>query len=83
MKQFDDTNASLFDLNVERIESILEEPIENADNVNNNNNNDINNAQTESNESGEEVSPEVFNKNIHDVLLIIKQIMNNDNKTLR
>lgn len=82
MKQFDDANASLFDLNVERIENILQEPIGNDDNVNNNNN-DINNVPTESNESGEEVSPEDFNKNIHDVLLIIKQIMNNENKSLR
>ena len=82
MKQFDDANASLFDLNVERIENILQEPIENDDNANSNNN-DINNVPTESNESGEEVSPEDFNKNIHDVLLIIKQIMNNENKSLR
>ena len=60
----------------------MQEPIGNDDNVNNNNN-DINNEPTESNESGEEVSPEDFNKNIHDVLLIIKQIMNNENKSLR
>ena len=29
MKQFDDANASLLDLNVEKLESILEEPFEN------------------------------------------------------
>ena len=80
MKQFDDENSSLFDLNVERIENILEEPLENDGNINKN---DINNNPTESNESGEEVIPSVFDKNIHDVLLIIKQIMKNENKNLR
>ncbi len=81
MKQFNDENSSLLDLNVEKIENILQEPLENADE--NINNDDNSNNISESNESGEEVSPSTFNKNIHDVLSLIKQIMNNENKTLR
>ena len=81
MKQFKDENSSLLDLNVEKIENILQEPLENADE--NINNDDNSNNISESNESGEEVSPSTFNKNIHDVLSLIKQIMNNENKTLR
>ena len=81
MKQFDDKNSTLLDLNVEKIEDILKEPLENAAD-NNNNDGNVSNV-SESNESGEEVSPSVFNKNIHDVLLIIKQIMDNENKTMR
>ena len=82
MKQFNDENASLFDLNVERIQNIIDEPLENTDNINNNNDMNNNNP-TESNESGEEILPDVFDKNIHDVLLIIKQIMNKENKNLK
>ena len=81
MKQFDDKNSTLLDLNVEKIEDILKEPLENAAD-NNNNDGNVSNV-SESNESGEEVSPSVFNKNIHDVLLLIKQIMDNENKTMR
>ena len=81
MKQFDDKNSTLLDLNVEKIEDILKEPLENAAD-NNNNDGNVSNV-SESNESGEEVSPSVFNKNINDVLLIIKQIMNNENKTMK
>ena len=56
----------------------------NMPNNNINNNNDMNNNNpTESNESGEEILPDVFDKNIHDVLLIIKQIMNKENKNLK
>ena len=76
MKQFDDANSSLLDLNVEKLESILQEPSENV------NINEINNL-SESNESGEEVSPTTFNQCIHDVLTMIKQIMANENKNLR
>ena len=76
MKQFDDANSSLLDLNVEKLESILQEPSENV------NINEINNI-SESNESGEEVSPTTFNQCIHDVLTMIKQIMANENKNLR
>ena len=79
MKQFDDINASLLDLKVEKLENILSEPLENVEpNINKNENN-----QTESNESGEEVSPSVFNKNIHEVLLLIKQLMKTENKSLK
>ena len=82
MKQFDDKNASLLDLKVDTLENILSEPLENVEqNVNNNEN--IQNNPTESNESGEEVSPSVFNKNIHEVLLLIKQIMKTENKSLK
>ena len=112
MKQFDDIKASLFDLKVENLENIIEEPLINDDtgkkeeinnnNIeksksNNSNNNDDNNINanvnenknniikdpTESNESVEEVSPSVFNKNINDVLTIMKQIMENESKNLR
>ena len=79
MKQFEDKNASLIDLNVGKLESIVDEPLENEDNINNN---EINNP-SESNDSGEEVSPTVFNKNIHDVLTLIKQMMTKENKNLR
>ena len=79
MKQFDDINSSLHDLNVWKIENLIAEPIEKMEG----NNNDETNNPSESNESGEEVSPEVFNKNIHDVLMLIKQIMKNENKSLR
>ena len=79
MKQFDDINSSLHDLNVGKIENLIAEPIEKMEG----NNNDETNNPSESNESGEEVSPEVFNKNIHDVLMLIKQIMKNENKSLR
>jgi len=82
MKQFDDKNASLLDLKVEKLENILSEPLENVEQDVNNNENNQNNP-TESNESGEEVSPSVFNKNIHEVLLLIKQIMKNENKSLK
>ena len=51
-------------------------------NVNENKNNIIKDP-TESNESVEEVSPSVFNKNINDVLTIMKQIMENESKNLR
>ena len=77
MKQFDDINSSLHDLNVGKIENLIAEPIEKMEG----NNNDETNNPSESNESGEEVSPEVFNKNIHDVLMLIKQIMKNENKS--
>ena len=79
MKQFDDINASLLDLKVEKLENILSEPLENVEpNINKNENN-----ISESNESGEEVSPSTFNKNIHDVLLLIKQLMKTENKSLK
>ena len=80
MKQFDDANASLLDLNVEKLESILEEPLENDESKINDiiPNNEIN-----SNDSKEEVSPSIFNKNIHDVLLLIKKLMTDENKTFR
>ena len=80
MKQFDDANASLLDLNVEKLESILEEPLENDESKINDisPNNEIN-----SNDSKEEVSPTIFNKNIHDVLLLIKKLMTDENKSFR
>ena len=79
MKQFDDANASLLDLNVEKLESILEEPFENDEFKNEISPNNENN----SNDSKEEISPTIFNKNIHDVLLLIKEIMSNENKSFR
>ena len=79
MKQFDDANASLLDLNVEKLESILEEPFENDEFKNEISPNNENN----SNDSKEEISPTIFNKNIHDVLLLIKDIMSNENKNFR
>ena len=79
MKQFDDSNASLLDLNVEKLESILEEPFENDEFKNEISPNNENN----SNDSKEEISPTIFNKNIHDVLLLIKEIMSNENKSFR
>ena len=80
MKQFDDANASLLDLNVEKLENILEEPLENDESKINDisPNNEIN-----SNDSKEEVSPTIFNKNIHDVLLLIKKLMTDENKSFR
>ena len=80
MKQFDDAKASLLDLNVEKLESILEEQLENDESKINDisPNNEIN-----SNDSKEEVSPAIFNKNIHDVLLLIKKLMTDENKSFR
>ena len=135
MKQFEDENASLFDLKVEMIQEPLVNNDNNVNNANNNDNsnnnenidynehnennndniqninisnqnksnsnNNINNKSnekssnnfnnnnnnnkniTDSNESVEEVSPEVYNKNINDVLILLKQIIINENKNFR
>ena len=80
MKQFNDANASLLDLNVGKLENILAEQLDNDEQKSDN----IPNNELESNnDSKEEVSPPVFNKNIHDVLLLIKQLMTKENKNLR
>ena len=80
MKQFDDANASLLDLNVGKLENILKEQLDNDEQKSDNM---PNNELESNNDSKEEVSPPVFNKNIHDVLLLIKQLMTKENKNLR
>ena len=77
MKQFDDNKTSLFDLKISNLDDILNGII-----IDNNENND-NDKENQTTESIEEISPEDYNKNIHSVLLVIKQIMMDEKKSLR
>ena len=84
MKQFDDNNASLYDLKISKLDEIINEvTIGNNNNKNTiNNDNNSNNDENQANESVEEVSPEEYNKTINSVLVIIKQLMIDENKNL-
>ena len=89
MKQFDDINASLFDLKISKINDILKEGI-NENNKNNDNNKNIkikeknkDKKYIKSNEQIDEIPLDEFNKNINSVLVVIKQLIEDEKKDLR
>ena len=81
MKRFKNENASLYDLKISNIDELLENNQKNKNNENNKDN-ELRN-QKEEKEVTEEITRDNFNKTIHDILMMVNNLLKKEGKNFK